>query len=92
MSLSRKLRKISHCYTLDGIPLARVRSVRDLGVLYDDHLSYNVHITSIVNTANTSLGFIFRFCKDFKCCRTLKILYTVKDPVPDHLRVTTAGF
>lgn len=62
-------------YTINGITLLNVDSIRDLGIIFSSDLSFNKHINLIVNNAYKKLGFIFRSSKYFKKVATLRLLY-----------------
>lgn len=63
-------------YLLNSSPLERLSTVNDLGVLFDPKLSFNVHISSIVNKATSTLGFVKRWAKEFNDPYLTKTLYT----------------
>ena len=47
-------------YTIDGHPLALVASTKDLGVIVNNKLTWNLHVSSVVAKANKTLGFLNR--------------------------------
>jgi hypothetical protein len=49
--------------------------MNDLGVMFDDKLTFNVHIDYIVSRAMKCLGFIKRFGREFKDPHVFKVLY-----------------
>ena len=63
-------------YMIDSTPLQRITTVKDLGVLFDCKLNFNLHISTIVNEAKGVLGFIKRWSKEFSDPFTTKLLYT----------------
>lgn len=63
-------------YHINGIYLNAVQSQRDLGVTFDNKLTFKEHIDNICKSARKMLGFIFRNAKDFKKLSTIKLLYT----------------
>lgn len=75
ISYTRKKNYIHHRYSINNQFLVRVASTRDLGILMDDKLSFNLHIDNIVQRAFRNLGFINRISKPFKETLTLKMLY-----------------
>ena len=52
-----------------------VSEFKDLGLLVDSNLSWNVHEHSIVSKANKMLGLISRTCRGFADVKTLKTLH-----------------
>ncbi len=42
---------LEHCLTLDGCSVDSSSSVRNLGVLFDNNLSFDSHVSSICKTA-----------------------------------------
>lgn len=51
-------------YSINSIPLERVDRMRDLGILFDQKLTFNDHISFIVSKANSMLGYTKRNAKD----------------------------
>ena len=47
-------------YTIDNIEIPRVANIRDLGLVYDNHLKFDDYISSITNRAYQRIGLIFR--------------------------------
>lgn len=47
-------------YHIDGVPLKRLTSVRDLGVFLDDSLCFSIHVRTIVSKRSTVCSWIFR--------------------------------
>ena len=75
MSISNKVNTLEFAYNIGGEQLKRVDSVRDLGVIFDSSLSFDLHINKVCKSAATVLGMIRRSCsKDFDAC-TIKRLY-----------------
>lgn len=62
-------------YNINGRTLDRVKSIRDLGVIFDPKLSFENHIKTITKKAYQMLGFIFRSLNHFRNLDTYKILY-----------------
>lgn len=65
---------INYVYKLDNLTLIEVKNCQDLGVIFDNKLSFAPHIEHIRNKALAMLGFIYRHCNDFSI-ESLKILY-----------------
>jgi hypothetical protein len=64
-------------YTLkDGLPPTEyVESEKDIGVVIDNKLTFNQHISEKINKANSIMG-VLRRTMEYMDCRTLKLLYT----------------
>uniref|UniRef100_A0A1Y1K5G1 Reverse transcriptase domain-containing protein n=1 Tax=Photinus pyralis TaxID=7054 RepID=A0A1Y1K5G1_PHOPY len=75
LSIFRTRINIRFDYEMFGTKLKRVESIKDLGVVYDSSLNFNKHIENIATSAYKMLGFVLRQSANFKCIRTLKILY-----------------
>ena len=58
-----------------GLVYSKDIVVRDLGVLHDQKLLFDIHINNIISLAYKSLGFIMRISNDFKYAKTFKLLY-----------------
>jgi len=52
-----------------------VSEFKDLGVILDNKLSFLHHMETIINKANSMLGFLLRSCKSFRNVDTLKAIY-----------------
>jgi len=63
-------------YNLNGVTLETVSEIRDLGVILDRKLQFDVHIHTIVNKASSTLGFIKRWSKEFNDPYVTKLLFT----------------
>lgn len=66
ISFTLKKNKTVNHYAIDGEELQRTTSVRDLGITFDEQLSFRQHFDSIVKKSNKLLGFITRQTKHFK--------------------------
>lgn len=68
-------RTIFYNYRVNNINLTRCSVVTDLGVKFDNKLSFEAHINFITTRAYKMLGFILRSLMDFKSINTYKLLY-----------------
>lgn len=62
-------------YRINNSVLPRVKLMKDLGVLFDEKLSFENHVQSIISRASKLLGFICRSLKPFDNLQTHKMLY-----------------
>ena len=62
MTISRRRRPFIANYHLGSADLKRVDSELDLGVTLTSNLSWNTHISQVVNKANKMLGLLRRTC------------------------------
>ena len=61
MQLTRKrIKKIHASYTLEGIDLENVESIKYLGVTMTSDLRWNTHVSNVCTKANRTLGFLRR--------------------------------
>ena len=58
ITLRRKF--IDSSYTIDGTKLENVKTIRDLGVLLDQKLTFEDHVNATVAKANRALGLLIR--------------------------------
>jgi hypothetical protein len=63
-------------YFIAGVPVNRTTAFRDLGVFCDTELNFRLHLESIVNRANSALGFVKRWSREFSNPYVTKALYT----------------
>ena len=75
ITYSRKKDPIKFNYVINGIEIKRVNHIKDLGVILDDKLTFNLHIDHIVSRSFKQLGFILHICKPFKTAVSYKALY-----------------
>lgn len=75
MNFSRRRTGLDNSLFLNGVMIDRVHSFLDLGVLFSRNLSFKDHIDRCINKANSMLGFLIRFSKDFHDPYTLKVLF-----------------
>lgn len=62
-------------YRINNSVLPRSKFIKDLGVLFDEKLSFNNHVHSIITRASKLLGFICRSLKPFNKLQTHITLY-----------------
>lgn len=67
--------KIQHNYHLGNHTLDEVSVVKDLGVMLDSKLTFDIHIDHIYNKSLRMLGFVFRTCKPFTNLNAVKTVY-----------------
>jgi hypothetical protein len=75
MTFTRKKISLFNDYSIDGSTLERVYDFKDLGLILDPTLNFNLHIFSVINKAYRNLGFIIRQSHNFHSISTLKSLY-----------------
>lgn len=76
LSFSRKRFTTAFPYNIGDETLTRSYRHRDLGVIFDNKLSFGEHIASTVYSAYATLGFLCRNCSDFTNTNdSLLILY-----------------
>lgn len=76
MSFTNKLQPIIFQYSVNGSVLSRPKTLRDLGVTYDQKLSFVDHISVITSDCFRALGFLIRNAKDFSNISTLQLLFS----------------
>jgi hypothetical protein len=75
MSYARKLKPLTFDYFLDQGVLQRPDHVRDLGVTFEAHLTFDEHTHNVLSAAYRSLGFVIRNAKGIQEVDALKALY-----------------
>lgn len=75
ISFTRKKNPIFFDYTVAGIIIKRVSTIRDLGIILDTKLSFIPHIDYICKKAFKNLGMILRIGKPFRRPVTYKLLF-----------------
>lgn len=75
ITFHRKKCPLNFEYSIDNVFLARVFEVRDLGIVLDEKLSFNKHISYSIARSYSMLGFVMRICVEFRDPQVLKSLY-----------------
>ena len=57
-TVSLRKGKPKHTYTMGGVNLTVTFEEKDLGVIFDDKLEFDIHIKTIVKRTNKVLGMI----------------------------------
>lgn len=76
MTYSRNEIRINYNYNINNSDIERVDVIKDLGIHFDDRLSFDYHCNHILTTANKRWINIVRNCKDFKNPQVFKTMYT----------------
>lgn len=66
ISFTKKKSRLLHDYYIENEILNRKAVIRDLGVLFDDQLSFRPHYDHLLQRSRKLLGFIIRTTKAFK--------------------------
>lgn len=75
LTLSRKKDPVIFDYAIGNSRIARVTSIRDLGVYVDSTLSFTEHAVNLVSTTTRLLGILCRITKHFTSYHCLLRLY-----------------
>lgn len=60
---------------IEGSLMDAIKTIKDLGVLFDLQLKFDCHVLMVVNKLHQLLGFINRTCTDFTDKLALKSIY-----------------
>lgn len=75
MSFAMRREPILASYYIDSIELERVTHMRDLGVWFDEKLSFSRHIECKIAKAFSMLGFMKRICSEFTNVAAIRSIY-----------------
>lgn len=75
VKFSRKKRLINADYYIGGDKIQEVETIKDLGVVFDNKVTFIPHIEAVTCKASKTLGFVIRNTKDFKNTPTKILLY-----------------
>lgn len=67
--------RTTYTYKIDGNNITRKTEIRDLGIIFDQKLSFEPHINHITQQAYKTIGFIFRTTQSFTNAKAINILY-----------------
>ena len=75
ISFVRSAHKFSFDYSISGVFLERVQSIKDLGIIYQTNFEFDIHLRMVTSRAYKLLGFIKRSSKEFKTVDSIIHLY-----------------
>lgn len=75
ISFSRKKIALNYDYKIDNNNLPRVEHVRDLGIIIDSKLMFDMHIDLISSDASRLFGFVSRKCAQFTNVKAIVCLF-----------------
>lgn len=75
ISFTNRLIPLQQDYKINNITLIKVDTIKDLGVIFDSKLRFDLHIENIINKVFKMLGFVLRSTKDFNNTKCINILY-----------------
>jgi exonuclease III len=75
MSFSRKIDTLCYDYNFDGAIISRPDSIKDLGIVFDRKMTFDLHINYVVSRSMSMLGFVKRFGREFSDPYVLKTIY-----------------
>lgn len=75
ISFTKNRTKINFNYSLHNYSLNIFTAVRDLRVIFDSSLHFDIHIDSVINRALQMYGFVMRSSVDFVRPSTYLLLY-----------------
>lgn len=75
LSFTKNKVTVNYAYTLCHEPLAKLNSIRDLGIILDSKLCLDLHVSKTVSKAYQMYGFIMRSTLDFKRTSSYLCLY-----------------
>lgn len=82
---SRIINPPSAALYLNNIPVKAENSVKDLGIVLDSKLSFELHVDNVVRRAMKCLGFILRISKEFRQRSSVIILFkTLVRPILEY--------
>lgn len=75
ISFTKNKSALNYNYLINDNQLERVLQIKDLGVIFDCKLAFNLHIDYVVSKCSRLLGFVGRTCKHFSSERAIKTIY-----------------
>lgn len=72
---ARKSKLVLHNYHINHNFVTEKQIIRDLGVLFDNKLTFKEHLEDVTNRASRMLGFVLRNVKGFRNPKTKILLY-----------------
>ncbi|XP_055381850.1 uncharacterized protein LOC129612327 [Condylostylus longicornis] len=62
-------------FPLTSLSAPQVSSIKDLGVVFDEKLTFRQHYNAVISKANSVLGFVKRYTKEFNDPYVIKTLF-----------------
>lgn len=75
LRFTKKKKPLTRTYNINGHKLQDATVSRDLGIIMDSKLRFDVHIDAVCQKSLQMLGFITRSCKAFKYAQSKIIIY-----------------
>ncbi|CAK1588779.1 unnamed protein product [Parnassius mnemosyne] len=75
IKFTRKNNIFPSVYTLNGVVIQEVETVKDLGVVFDKKLTFIPQLENVIKRSSQALGFVIRNSKEFRNVTTKKLLY-----------------
>lgn len=92
LSYTRKTDCLLYHYSVHDVTLPRISTTTDLGVLFDNQLTFTPHVRFIKQRALRRLGMVCRMSKEFRSAKSfLKLYSTVCRPVLEYASVVWNG-
>lgn len=93
ITFTRKINKVTFEYSLNNEVLERKHVAKDLGVLFDDQLTFHNHYDYIIKRSSNLLGFVSRSTKDFRNTNSfIHLYYTLIRSVLEYNSVIWSPF
>lgn len=75
LSYTRLTNNNNHNFTLNAITIAKEEKIKDLGIIFDNKLTFKEHIATTIVRVNQLIGFIYRRHKELKDKKILLLMY-----------------
>ena len=75
MTFSRQKNPITYDYKIEDHTIQRAEYFKDLGVTFDNRLTFVPHINDVVRRSLNTLGFVHRSCREFTEIQPLITLF-----------------
>ena len=75
VSYNKKCSPIKFAYSFNSVALEELTNIRDLGIIFDQELSFATHMNHLVSSSLKLWCFVCRTCSNFKNIAAIKTLY-----------------
>ena len=76
MTFGRMRHPIDFEYKLNGTIITRSTNMKDLGVTFDQKLTFHDHVSAVAKESFKRLGFVLRNARDFRNEQVIRLLYS----------------
>lgn len=75
VTYTNKIAKIDHTYNIDRKEIEEVSKIKDLGICFNNNLTWGEHMNQVTLKSYRKLGMVIRYCQPIQDIDTITLLY-----------------